>query len=454
MAEVIELVGATSYAERPIGELSGGEQQRLLIAQALARRPRLLILDEPLDSLDLPNQANVAALVSRICSAQGVAVLLVAHDVNPLLGYLDRVMYLAGGRAVTGPVEEVITADTLDAALRRAGRGPARQRRTARRGRGARGTARSQPPSRRAVTPSLSLNPLSDLQELVRFQFMVNALWAGTIVAVLAAVAGYLMILRRQAFAGHSLAVMAFPGATGAALVGLPATLGYYLACGAAALAMAAGRMPGRRASSETATIGTVQTVGLAAGFLFLSLNAQLLGGPESLLFGTFLGITSGQVLGLALVAAGCLAALAAMGRPLLFSSVDAGRGARGRGTCRTARPGLRARPGPCRGRHQPDHRRAARVRAARRPAGHGSASQRSAAARSGAERAARPRDRVAIACPRLLLPVSGRLLRELARVRCLSARPRAARPAAPAATADGRAGPRQRHPTAGPVMS
>jgi zinc/manganese transport system ATP-binding protein len=113
MAEVIELVGASSYAERPIGELSGGEQQRLLIAQALARRPRLLILDEPLDSLDLPNQANVASLVSRICSAQGVAVLLVAHDVNPLLGYLHRVMYLAGGRAVTGSVEEVITASTL-----------------------------------------------------------------------------------------------------------------------------------------------------------------------------------------------------------------------------------------------------------------------------------------------------------------------------------------------------
>ena len=174
------------------------------------------------------------------------------------------------------------------------------------------------------MTPSLSLNPLSDVQELVRFQFMVNALWAGTIVAVLAAVAGYMMILRRQAFAGHSLAVMAFPGATGAALVGLPTTLGYYLACGAAALAMAAGRMPGRRVSSETATIGTVQTVGLAAGFLFLSLNAQLLGGPESLLFGTFLGITSGQVLGLGLVAAACLVTMAAMGRPLLFSSVDA----------------------------------------------------------------------------------------------------------------------------------
>jgi zinc/manganese transport system ATP-binding protein len=113
VAEVIELVGADGYAERPIGELSGGEQQRLLIAQALVRRPRLLLLDEPLDSLDLPNQAAVAALVGKICAQAGVAVLLVAHDVNPLLAYLDRVVYLAGGRAVEGVVEEVITGATL-----------------------------------------------------------------------------------------------------------------------------------------------------------------------------------------------------------------------------------------------------------------------------------------------------------------------------------------------------
>jgi zinc/manganese transport system ATP-binding protein len=111
--EVIELVGATAYAERPLGELSGGEQQRILIAQALVRRPRILMLDEPLDSLDLPNQAAVTALVQRICRAENVAVLLVAHDVNPLLSYLDQVIYLAGGRALQGPVEQVITDATL-----------------------------------------------------------------------------------------------------------------------------------------------------------------------------------------------------------------------------------------------------------------------------------------------------------------------------------------------------
>ena len=113
--DAIEMVGAGAYAERALSELSGGEQQRLLIAQALVARPRLLLLDEPLDSLDLPNQAAVAALVDRICREHGVAVVLVAHDVNPLLGYLDRVAYLAGGRAVAGPVSEVITSETLSA---------------------------------------------------------------------------------------------------------------------------------------------------------------------------------------------------------------------------------------------------------------------------------------------------------------------------------------------------
>lgn len=113
IAEVIELVGASAYAHRPIGRCSGGEQQRLLIAQALVRRPRLLLLDEPLDSLDLPNQAAVAALIGRICQEEGVTVIMVAHDVNPILDRLDRVVYLAEGGAVAGRPDQVITSETL-----------------------------------------------------------------------------------------------------------------------------------------------------------------------------------------------------------------------------------------------------------------------------------------------------------------------------------------------------
>ena len=111
--EVIELVDAEAYADRPVGQLSGGEQQRLLIAQALASRPRLLLLDEPLDSLDLLNQSAIAALISRICREDGVTVVMVAHDVNPILGYLDRVVYIASGGAAAGTPREVITSAIL-----------------------------------------------------------------------------------------------------------------------------------------------------------------------------------------------------------------------------------------------------------------------------------------------------------------------------------------------------
>jgi zinc/manganese transport system ATP-binding protein len=111
--EVIDLVGASDYARRPIGQCSGGEQQRLLIAQALARRPDLLILDEPLDSLDVTNQASISRLIREVSRRENVAVMLVAHDVNPLMSYLDQVIYLAHGGAVMGPPAEVIDADTL-----------------------------------------------------------------------------------------------------------------------------------------------------------------------------------------------------------------------------------------------------------------------------------------------------------------------------------------------------
>jgi zinc/manganese transport system ATP-binding protein len=110
---VLEDVGAAAYADRPIGECSGGEQQRLLIAQALVRAPELLLLDEPLESLDLPNQASVSALAARFCRDHAITVVLVAHDVNPLLPYLDRVVFFAGGRALAGSPAEVITTATL-----------------------------------------------------------------------------------------------------------------------------------------------------------------------------------------------------------------------------------------------------------------------------------------------------------------------------------------------------
>jgi zinc/manganese transport system ATP-binding protein len=109
----IESVGASAYARRRLGELSGGERQRLLLAQALVGEPRLLLLDEPLASLDIRNQGLIAQLVASIARARSLAVLLVGHDVNPLLPVVDRVLYLARGRVEIGPPEEVVTSATL-----------------------------------------------------------------------------------------------------------------------------------------------------------------------------------------------------------------------------------------------------------------------------------------------------------------------------------------------------
>jgi zinc/manganese transport system permease protein len=172
--------------------------------------------------------------------------------------------------------------------------------------------------------PTLSWNVASDVGALFEYQFMVNALQAGTIVAVMAGVVGWYMVLRRQGFAGHTISVMAFPGASGAALVGAPATLGYYLACGIAALTIGRAGGPATRGrGGESAAIGVVQVVGLAAGFLFLSLYSGVLERLETLLFGTFLGIDQNQVLTLLIVAIAVLGALAMVGRPLLLASLD-----------------------------------------------------------------------------------------------------------------------------------
>jgi len=175
------------------------------------------------------------------------------------------------------------------------------------------------------VEPQLSIDPVSDVEQLLSYPFMVNALEAGTIVAVMAAVVGWLMVVRRQSFAGHTLSLMSFPGAAAAALVGVPLAYGYYSFCVAAALVIAAGAglSLGRNRARESAATGTVQAGALALGFVFLSLYGGVLESLETLLFGSFLGITPGQVLTLLGVAMAVLIGLAVVGRPLLLASVD-----------------------------------------------------------------------------------------------------------------------------------
>lgn len=177
-----------------------------------------------------------------------------------------------------------------------------------------------------------SWNPVTDLQQIWAFPFMVNAFRAGTVVAVLAAVMGWFMVLRRQSFAGHTLAVVSFPGAACATLLGIGAGFGYFAFCIGGALAIAAIPRAGQGGSGqESALTGTVQAFLLACGFLFVALYKGFLGGVNSLLFGSFLGITTLQVTVLTIVAALALGVLAVIGRPLLFASADenvaAGRG-------------------------------------------------------------------------------------------------------------------------------
>jgi zinc/manganese transport system ATP-binding protein len=111
--EMLHAVDADRFGDARVGTLSGGEQQRVLIAQALISRPRLLLLDEPLANLDLRASQEIVSLLARIAREQQIAVLLSAHEMNPLLPVLDRVVYLAAGRAVSGPVDQVITTETL-----------------------------------------------------------------------------------------------------------------------------------------------------------------------------------------------------------------------------------------------------------------------------------------------------------------------------------------------------
>jgi zinc/manganese transport system permease protein len=174
-----------------------------------------------------------------------------------------------------------------------------------------------------AIFQGLSWNPVDDLNQMLAYPFMVNALEAGTIVAVMAGVTGWFMTLRRQTFAGHTLSVIAFPGAAAAALAGLPAAVGYFGFCGLGALVLARVAGSSRGVATESAATGTLQAFVLSLGFLFVSLYHGILNGLDSLLFGTFLGITHGQVLALLVVAAITLALMLLAARPLFFASVD-----------------------------------------------------------------------------------------------------------------------------------
>ena len=179
-------------------------------------------------------------------------------------------------------------------------------------------------PTSASRRPRLTWNLVEDVRQVLEYPFMVNAFRAGTIVAVLAGLVGWFMVLRRQSFAGHTLAVVGFPGAAGAVLVGVSATYGLF--------AFAGRRRPADRTGSQRrqprlqrGVRGHRHRPGVRPG-LRLPVRQPVRRVPRrvnALLFGSFLGITTGQVDLLLVVAVIALAILAVIGRPLLFASVD-----------------------------------------------------------------------------------------------------------------------------------
>jgi zinc/manganese transport system ATP-binding protein len=113
VSDMLIAVGAQRYADARVGELSGGEQQRVMIAHALVSRPRLLLLDEPLANLDISSEQGIVSVLGRLARAEGIAVLLSAHDMNPLMPVMDRIVYVAAGRVAVGRTDEVVQPEVL-----------------------------------------------------------------------------------------------------------------------------------------------------------------------------------------------------------------------------------------------------------------------------------------------------------------------------------------------------
>lgn len=175
-----------------------------------------------------------------------------------------------------------------------------------------------------AAVPHLSWDLRRDLELLLQYPFMRNAFLAGAVAAVMCGAIGWFAVLRGETYAAHTLASVAFPGASGAVYLGLPALVGYFgfAMAGAGLIAWLSPAGPGRL-ERHSATVGAVQAMALALGFWFVSLYRGFFSSLSGFLFGSFLGVTRDDVMVLTVTAVVALAALMLVGRPLLFASVD-----------------------------------------------------------------------------------------------------------------------------------
>ena len=322
--DMLTAVGARRYADARVGELSGGEQQRVMIAHALIGRPRLLLLDEPLANLDISSEQGIVSVLARLARAEGIAVLLSAHDMNPLMPVMDRIVYVAAGRVAVGTADEVVQPEVLSRlygqhvdVIRVHGRvlvvaAPEgdRRRRSRRRGRRRR---RGDIVLRYIVEPGFfGSGPVH------------IALAVGTVIAVTSAVTGVFTVTRGQSFAGHSLADIATTGGSGAFLIGINQFWGY-LAFGAGAAAFMEMIGIQRRRGRDVAT-GVVlgAALGLAALFLYLGTQySTTTGASFTILFGSIFVITPSTVPALIVSALLALATVIALARVLLLSSLS-----------------------------------------------------------------------------------------------------------------------------------
>lgn len=179
-------------------------------------------------------------------------------------------------------------------------------------------------PSVVAAAPGLSWDLQRDLEVLLQYPFMRNAFVAGAVAALMCGAIGWFAVLRGETYAAHTLASVAFPGASGAVYLGLTPLVGYFgfAVAGAGLIAWLSPWRPGRL-ERHSATVGAVQALALALGFWFVSLHRGFLSNLNGFLFGSFLGVTRDDVVALAVTAVVALAVLAIIGRPLLFASVD-----------------------------------------------------------------------------------------------------------------------------------
>ena len=176
-----------------------------------------------------------------------------------------------------------------------------------------------------AVAPRLSWDLSRDLHELLQYPFMRNAFLAGAVAAVMCGAIGWFAVLRGETYAAHTLATVAFPGASGAAYLGLTPLVGYFgfAVAGAGLIAWLSPPLRRGHGDRHSATVGAIQALALALGFWFVSLYRGFLSSLSGFLFGSFLGVTRDDVAVLTVTAGLALGLLAILGRPLLFSSVD-----------------------------------------------------------------------------------------------------------------------------------